>query len=120
MEPVPVLQVQLCIDAERAGLEALSGVTRRWLEDGAPALGGPLWQRLLAREIAPGDIEQRWGGAPGEVWAECSAAFAGRAHEWGGFSPSAWQVLLDAAHGPSTVLAFSPHRDPPTTAHAQR
>ena len=71
-DPTPdqrLVQVQLCFDND-AGVPALAAVTRDWYVRGVAELGGELWQRLGQRPVSCADVEYRWDGEPGDVWAE--------------------------------------------------
>lgn len=106
-----LVQAQLCVEADAAGQERLSAASRRWFERGAPILGGDLWRELQARPVPPADVEYRWDGHSGDVWAE-SAVDYGRMGppEWQCYGESAWDDLLKGAAGPSIVLNLTIYR----------
>jgi hypothetical protein len=96
------------MEADRVGEEVLCRASRRWFEQGAPLLGGDLWHRLVQRPVPPGEVEFRWDGVAGEVWAECAVDYALMSGvEWWCYTAQGWQDLLAAAGGRSLIAAFT-------------
>src|SRR5690349_1204123 len=102
----PVVQAQLCVEAQRAEEQLLCAASRRWFEEGVEMVGGGLWRRLRQRPVPPGEGSQRWAGDPGDVWGETSITYP-HDHDWGGYTDDDFQQLLEAAQGPSIILALT-------------
>ncbi len=102
--PSGTVQAQLTVQADAAGQDLLIAASRRWFERGAPTLGGDLWRELQARRVPPAEVEYRWDGRPGEVWAESSVDYARMSSpEWQCYGESAWNDLMSGTAGPSVA-----------------
>jgi hypothetical protein len=101
-----VVQAQLCVDRE-VGKEVLAAATRRWLEVGVDQLGGDLWRQMLDRAVPMDELDQRWQGQPGDVWAELAFEYFTGPREYFPYSEQGWRELLGHVDKQAWVVAVT-------------
>ncbi|MEV4130546.1 hypothetical protein AB0J72_00035 [Dactylosporangium sp. NPDC049742] len=109
-KPPTVVKAMLCGRAP-LGDEQFAGTLRGWFETTLAGPAGPLWQRLIARPVQPGDATsvtgssvsdatwspKRYAGEPGEIWAEYGFIPEGQEETVGvqPFTLAGWADCLD-------------------------
>jgi hypothetical protein len=113
------LSARLYFERDRFTGAAFADLTRRWLSDGLPQLGEPMWTDLQQRTIMPVDMPPGPGmypGAPvgesGDVWCDFNAdAIQAVPEQWewrlaDAYSPDGFAEFLDQLGEPDTAGVY--------------